>query len=232
MLNAAKHRSILLDILKDIYDDTSIHSILGFKGGTALYFFYDLNRFSVDLDFDLLDLDAAEQVYDTLSRILVKHGELKSSLNKRNSIQFLLSYDSCSQNIKVDIFKRNFGSSYEIQYALGLSMNVMKIEDMFAHKLIALTDRAKPAVRDMYDLYFMFNQRLDFNQDIIKLRSGLTAIDYLAKAIELVEQVKLTNILSDIGDLLDEKQKNWVKTKLLSELLFKLRLELEVRTRR
>ena len=103
---------------------------------------------------------------------------------------------------------------------------------MFAHKLIALTDRAKPAVRDMYDLYFMFNQRLDFNQDIIKLRSGLTAIDYLAKAIELVEQVKLTNILSDIGDLLDEKQKNWVKTKLLSELLFKLRLELEVRTRR
>lgn len=38
--------------------DTSIHKnimlqILGFKGGTAAYIFYDLNRFSTDLDFDL-----------------------------------------------------------------------------------------------------------------------------------------------------------------------------------
>lgn len=55
MLDAAHHKTILIRILKDIYTDTTIGPFLGFKGGTAAYLFYDLNRFSVDLDFDLLD---------------------------------------------------------------------------------------------------------------------------------------------------------------------------------
>ena len=43
-------------ILKDIYTDISIGPLLGFKGGTCAYFFYNLPRFSVDLDFDLLEV--------------------------------------------------------------------------------------------------------------------------------------------------------------------------------
>ena len=54
-LDYSKHKSILLQILKDIYSDTSIAPYLGFKGGTAALLFYDLPRNSVDLDFDLLD---------------------------------------------------------------------------------------------------------------------------------------------------------------------------------
>ena len=53
-LDTAKHKNILIKILKDIYTDATISPILGFKGGTAATFFYDLDRFSVDLDFDLL----------------------------------------------------------------------------------------------------------------------------------------------------------------------------------
>ena len=44
-------------ILKDIYTDASISSLLGFKGGTCVYLFYNLPRFSVDLDFDLLTIN-------------------------------------------------------------------------------------------------------------------------------------------------------------------------------
>ena len=54
-LDYAKHKNILLQILKDIYSDTSISPYLGFKGGTAAMMFYDLPRHSVDLDLDLLD---------------------------------------------------------------------------------------------------------------------------------------------------------------------------------
>lgn len=49
----AKHKNILLQILKDIYSDTTIAPYLGFKGGTAAHLFYNLNRDSFDLDFDL-----------------------------------------------------------------------------------------------------------------------------------------------------------------------------------
>jgi predicted nucleotidyltransferase component of viral defense system len=54
-LNIPTHKTILFQILKDIYSDTTIAPFLGFKGGTATLLFYNLDRFSVDLDFDLLD---------------------------------------------------------------------------------------------------------------------------------------------------------------------------------
>ncbi len=45
-----KHKMYMLRILKDIYTDSELNNLLGFKGGTALMFLYDLPRFSVDLD--------------------------------------------------------------------------------------------------------------------------------------------------------------------------------------
>ncbi len=51
----SKHRNILLMILKDTCSDTTLSSYLGFKGETVLYLFYNLPRFSLDLNFDLLD---------------------------------------------------------------------------------------------------------------------------------------------------------------------------------
>jgi hypothetical protein len=39
MLNIQEHRLILTRILKDIYSDFELSSILGLKGGTALYYF-------------------------------------------------------------------------------------------------------------------------------------------------------------------------------------------------
>src|SRR3989344_4512496 len=56
MFNREKHQLIMGQILKDIYTDVSVSPLLGFKGGTCAYFFYKLPRFSVDLDFDLLEI--------------------------------------------------------------------------------------------------------------------------------------------------------------------------------
>ena len=56
MVDINRHKFFLVQILKDIYSDLELANILGLKGGTALMFFYDLPRFSVDLDFNLLVL--------------------------------------------------------------------------------------------------------------------------------------------------------------------------------
>ena len=49
-LSIIPHKNVLIRILKDIFTDPTIGPVLGFKGGTAAYLFYGLNRFSVDLD--------------------------------------------------------------------------------------------------------------------------------------------------------------------------------------
>ena len=53
MLNTKKHIIVLNKIFQDIYADNDLVSQLVFKGGTCLMFFYGLDRFSTDLDFNL-----------------------------------------------------------------------------------------------------------------------------------------------------------------------------------
>ena len=101
MLNKEKHQLIMGRILQDIYSDTSISSLLGFKGGTCAYFFYGLTRFSVDLDFDLFSTDEATQklVYEKIGDMLKKYGEVKDSYIKQNTVFFLLSCAAISESI-------------------------------------------------------------------------------------------------------------------------------------
>src|SRR3984957_1288282 len=98
MLDIAVHKTILVSILKDIYADATIGPLLGFKGGTAAYLFYGLNRFSVDLDFDLLDASKEHQVFEQLKKILEEHGIIKESYEKRYTLFLMMSYSDRLQN--------------------------------------------------------------------------------------------------------------------------------------
>lgn len=64
MLNKDLHRAVLINTLNTIYSDSQIRTLVGFKGGTAAVLFYKLPRFSVDLDFDLLDESKKELVFE------------------------------------------------------------------------------------------------------------------------------------------------------------------------
>ncbi len=78
-LDQNKHKTILVRILKDIYSRPGINAILGFKGGTAANLLYDLDRFSVDLDFDLLESGKEDFIFEEVKSILQRHGRLKSA---------------------------------------------------------------------------------------------------------------------------------------------------------
>src|SRR3989344_2201436 len=106
MLMISSHRTIMINVLKDIYSDIEIASELGFKGGTALYFFYNLPRFSVDLDFDLLDESKKDIVFDRVTKIVSQYGELKQKRDKHYNLFWLLSYQKGLSQLKIEISKR------------------------------------------------------------------------------------------------------------------------------
>lgn len=226
-LNVATHKNILLQILKDIYTNTTIGPILGFKGGTAAYLFYGLNRFSVDLDFDLLDEVKADYVSKAIEDIIKEYGEIKEKRQKQNTIFFMLSYEEKAQNIKIEINLRNFGSKYEVKSYLGISMKVMVREDMFAHKIVAMLERIGKTNRDIYDVWFFLKHNWNIDKNIVEKRTGLTFKEFLEKCILSLEKTSERNILSGIGELLDEKQKAWTKENLKKDVLFLLKLRLE-----
>ena len=229
-LDTAKHKNILIKILKDIYTDPTISPILGFKGGTAATFFYGLDRFSVDLDFDLLDSDKEDYVFDRLKSIIENYGTLKEARKKRFNLLYVLSYDDKdinAQNVKVEINRREFGSKYSVESFLGISMQVMVKEDMAAHKLCAMYERIGKTNRDIFDVQFFLSHDWPVNKKIVEDRMGVSYADFLKKCIDVMEKFDDNNILAGQGELLTEKQKSWAKTKLKSEALFSLRLALE-----
>lgn len=228
-IDTAQHKNVLIKILKDIFTNPTIGPALGFKGGTAAMLFYGLNRFSVDLDFDLLDINKEEYVIEDLKKILEKYGTIKEARKKRNTLFFLLSYNQKmknAQNIKIEINKRDFGSKYEIKEYLGISMKVMAREDMAAHKMVAMHKRIGKTNRDIFDVWYFLSNNWPINKRIIEQRTGMIYHEFLQKCIHELEKLSNRNILSGIGELLDEKQKAWVKVHLKSETIFLLKLEL------
>lgn len=230
MLNKEKHQLIMGQILRNIYSDTSISSLIGFKGGTCAYFFYGLTRFSVDLDFDLFSSDETPQklVYEKIGGMLGKYGEVKDNYIKRNTIFFLLSYGDADHNVKIEVNVRmlmpDIREHYEIKEYLGISMLVGKKDYLFASKLAALTSRRLLAMRDIYDIWFFAKNNWDINAEVIKARTGKTIRAHLADCLTVVEAVKDNEILRGLAELLpSEQEKAWVKTHLRKEAVFLLK---------
>jgi predicted nucleotidyltransferase component of viral defense system len=226
-LDIATHKTVLFQILKDIYSDTTVSPLLGFKGGTAAFMFYGLNRFSVDLDFDLLDETKEDYVFERIIPIIKRHGTLKESHKKRFSLFWLLSYEDKVHNIKVEINRRQFGSRYELKTYLGVSMLVMVPEDMAAHKLMAMVERIGKTSRDIYDVWFFLQNRFPINKQIVESRSKMPFDELLQKCIGQLENMSNRHILDGVGELITAGQKDWAKANLREETIALLKLRLE-----
>lgn len=232
MLSKEKHQLIMARILKDIYSDAEISSSLGFKGGTAAYFFHNLPRFSVDLDFDLLEPSSKETqklIFSKIGNILKKYGTIKEQRVKRRTIFFLLSYGESEHNIKVEISIRSHNNQYEMKEYLGIAMLAAKKETLFAGKLVALTGRKNIAMRDVYDIYFFAKNNWDIDEKIIKLWTNGNLKECLNKSVKMLEKIEDKKILQGLGEVLEEKEKRWAKDNLKKETIFLLKNYLEVK---
>ncbi|HCC85717.1 MAG TPA: hypothetical protein DEQ06_03820 [Porphyromonadaceae bacterium] len=224
MVDLNKHKFFLLQILKDIYTDIEIAPSLGFKGGTALMFFYDLPRFSIDLDFNLLDTGKEKQVYEKVRAILLKYGAIHDEAMKFYGPLIVLNYGYGERKLKVEISNRQWNDRYEIKNLLGIEMKVMAAPYMFAHKLCTLLDRSEVTSRDIFDSWFFMQRKTPLSKSTVENRMQIPLDQYLQKCIDLLEKVQDRKLLFGLGELMDDEMKKFVRTKLRSETLSLLRL--------
>ncbi len=219
MLNQEKHRLLMFNILKDIFN-SDIWNFLAFKWWTACYFLYWLDRFSTDLDFDLLDKNL-HNIDEKTIKILQKYWQIK----KWNKL--ILSYWNSETNIKIDINRNIWQSNkYETVNFYWTDIKVQTKSTIFANKLVALSERF--ANRDIYDVYFFFKNWFNINEDVVLERTWKWLKDLL---IQLVEQTKRLpknyKILDGLWELLSEKQKVFVKIKLINELIWIIQMKID-----
>ncbi len=223
MVSINKHKFFLMQILKDIYSDIELANCLGFKGGTALMFFYDLPRFSVDLDFNLLDPAKEKAVYEKVRKILSKQGKIFDEALKFYGPIIVLDYGTGERKLKVEISNRQWNNRYEIKNLLGINMQVMVASDMFAHKLCAMLDRGEVTNRDIFDSWFFMQKQTPINKDIVETRMEMPLADYIQKCIGHLESMSDRGMLNGLGELMDEDMKKFVRSKLRTETISLLR---------
>jgi predicted nucleotidyltransferase component of viral defense system len=227
-LDYPKHKNILLQILKDVFSDTSIAPYLGFKGGTAALMFYGLDRYSVDIDLDLLDESKEREVFEKIEKIASSYGKVVDSRIKRFNMVTIISHDGKSQKIKVEVNRRNFGSHYQPMTMLGVPMKVMVKDDMFANKLMAMYERIGKTSRDIYDVYFFAKNNWPINKRLVEERAQKSFSEVINECIRRLEKMPNNRILDGLGELLSDSQKDWARTKLRSDTIFLLKIMLGI----
>ena len=146
-----KHKLYMAQILSLIFKDKDLCNIMAFKGGTSLMFFHNLNRFSTDLDFNLLVQDKINMVYDKVRAILTRFGTIDDEAKKLYGPVLVLNYGKGERMLKVEISTRQFPNHYEMRslastmvrmQGLGEVLNDSQTKAFVRNKLIDETSSA------------------------------------------------------------------------------------------
>jgi len=200
---------------------------LCFVGGTALRLLYELNRFSEDLDFDLIDLnrkqtdDLVKKVFGNLQKQGLSLDFYRNVSKKKIFYEFRfkdLLFDlgiskNANEKLAIKLDFEDFWRGHKKQAVLlnryGFLANVMTIDlnQQLVQKLYAYLKRAETQPRDIYDIVWLIAQKAVIDKSFFrknKMPSNL--IDKALKKFRKEKrrltgfQTKLKPFLSDASE--------------------------------
>ena len=232
------HKIQLLRLLRLILSNNLLSNNLMFKGGTYASLRGVLDRFSIDLDFDLPDDKFKSEIRDSLYEIF-NNLDLVIKDESKNHLQFFLKYDTPKvqrNTIKLEINdKPSKFNEYESVSLLELNMYCRghTLDTMFANKLIAAKSRfdktGKISGRDFYDIHSFFTQGLEINKRVVEDLSKMSYKEYLESLVIFIKDNVNTRLLNeDLNPLVDSGKLKVVLPHLKDELLLMLERELTI----
>jgi len=225
----AIHKAYLLRTLTEIVDNPILSTSLYFKGGTCASMMGILDRFSVDLDFDLKVGADEKELRNEFHKIFKKLG-FSLDQESKNALEFFLKYqNSPNQRNTLKIDALNFIVKSNVYKPVFLpeinrTVNCQNQESIFANKMVAVKDRwdrkKSIAGRDIYDIHYFFLKNLKYSEQIIIERTSLQVKEYLIYLRNFInEKVNQTLIDQDLNTLLPVENFNKIRKTLKEETL-------------
>ncbi len=224
-------RDILLKILSTIYANQLV-----FKWGTSLSLFYNLWRFSEDLDFSIIDTDKIKDVVNDIYNY-IKNTEYEVSEIHRdwtNIVHFDVFYYIWDNKYtcQLEFFKSNYNIPvlYNNELFLWKQIQIMTLEQNFAHKCCAYLERWnrkierswKPKWRDLYDMLFYIKNHISVDMNIIKARTNLKTEKELFLKILIQLWLKHKRFYNDFETEIENFSYTWENWKLIIQNLLTL----------
>lgn len=223
------HKVHLLRVLTEIIDNPILSQSLYFKGGTCASMQNILDRFSVDLDFDINPKSDEKILRDEFHKVFKKL-DYSISQESKNALEFFLKYQN-SQNqrntLKIDALNFQVKSNLYAPVFLpeiGRTVNCQTKETIFANKLVAVKDRYDKhqsiACRDLYDIHHFFMVGLKYRSEIIIERTNMSPQEYFKYLIDFINtKITQTLIDQDLNTLLPLDSFNKIRKILKSETI-------------
>lgn len=223
------HKVHLLRVLTEIVDNPILSQSLYFKGGTCASMMNILDRFSVDLDFDI-NPETDEKILRSEFHQIFKKLDYSLNQESQKALEFFLKYknDPNQRNtLKIDALNFQVKSNLYAPVFLpeiGRTVNCQTKETIFANKLVAVKDRFDKhqsiACRDLYDIHHFFMTGLHYRPEIIVERTGLSPKKYFEYLINFINhKITQTLIDQDLNTLLPVEQFNKTRKILKSETI-------------
>lgn len=230
------HKIQLLRLLTEILD-SDVSQYLYFKGGTAATMMGVLDRFSLDLDFDVASKVKDKFIDKSLRKIFEKL-LLKIDRKSPRTLFYVLKYPSkpyLRNTLKLSLIDKPLKSNKYAPFYLP-EIDRFAIcqtkETMFANKLVAVLDRYQKyktiAGRDLYDIHYFFLHGYDYIKEIIVERTGKQPKDYLKDLFEFIrKKVNEKAMSEDLSFLLPYEKFQMIRRVLKKEILMMLEREIE-----
>ena len=223
------HKAWLIRVLTEIADDPEMSSNLRFKGGTCAAMLGFLDRFSVDLDFDVA-ANANEKILRQKFHTIFKKFDLEIKQESKKALEFWVKYEAPANSrntIKIDALNWQVkANKYAPQYLSEIDrfMTCQTIETMFANKLVAVWDRWRKsksiAARDIYDIHHFYLQNFTYLPDIIEERTQMSVKKYLVWLSDFIrEHITEKLIDEDLNTLVSPEQFKKIRKTLKQETL-------------
>jgi len=226
----ALHRAWLYRLLMTIYDDQYLSEKLYFKGGTCAAMMGWLDRFSVDLDFDLTaKKNEMAKIRKALEKIFKSLG-LAIKDKSKNTPQYFLKYDAPDRfrnTLKIDVTypapKSNKYKKVKLP-EIDRIVTCQTAETMFANKLVALMERYEKnnsiAGRDLYDIWKFYLQGFSYDKEvIIERRKNKDLEVFFSELVEFIDKkITQTVIDQDLNTLLENKEFKKIRITIKNEV--------------
>lgn len=175
-------KDYLINLMLKIISINKISNIIEFKGGTALYLFHGLDRFSEDLDFSCISdkRELAENI-DALFKPVINDFNLSYKISKNKGNKLAKGNDGKLSGIRTELFVegplfKSTNTRHKIKIDISVREDIimksesarmisryndigqinlykMPLEEILAEKLAAII--ACDTARDLYDAYFI-----------------------------------------------------------------------------
>ena len=192
-------------------------SHIAFKGGTALKLFYDLPRYSEDIDYDFLGKISPQEMMDILKFLVArKKWEITDDAIKYNTVLLELRFLGPERNfrIKIEISTREKELKTTIQSVRGVPVLTLEPSFLMTEKLITFVERK--AGRDIFDAWYILNNAYPLDETMLTKVFGDRS-NFIATLLNLIQKADSKKILRDTSKLLSPDHRNWIKTTFLDD---------------